>query len=170
MKGRVFVVGDNIDTDQIIPAKHLMLSTQDPEERKLYGRYAMSGLPDTYGTFTPDYAIIVAGKNFGCGSSREHAPLALQMAGVQAIVAASYARIFYRNTIDGAFLTPFESSEKLDFATGDEAEIQKGSIANVRTGKRFLLRPLGDASGIIEAGGIFAYARKLGLIKCSESR
>ncbi len=110
IRGKAYVIGDNIDTDQIIPAKHLVYSLSDPEERKLYGKYAFSGVPDAaaglpHGNvkFAPEndyrspYQIVVGGKNFGCGSSREHAAEALQIAGVQAVVAESYARIFYRN-------------------------------------------------------------------------
>jgi 3-isopropylmalate/(R)-2-methylmalate dehydratase small subunit len=186
--GKVFVVGDNIDTDQIIPAKHLVYDTHSPEERKLYGKYAMSGVPEeksglpkgrikfveTSDTADGDepylskFSIIVAGKNFGCGSSREHAPLALQVAGVKAVVAQSYARIFYRNSIDGGFLMPLESIENIyeQFATGDEAiiDLQCNTITNTSSGKSFVLRPLGDAVEIINAGGLFAYARKIGMI------
>src|SRR5919202_4718170 len=110
IRGKAYVLGHNIDTDQIIPAKHLVYSLADPEERKLYGAYALSGVPDQVAglpsgqvKFVPEgqhqapFKIIVAGKNFGCGSSREHAPVALQIAGVEAVLAESYARIFYRN-------------------------------------------------------------------------
>ena len=86
IKGKVFCLGDNIDTDQIIPAKHLVYKTNDPEERKLYGKFALSGLPvgNEYPFVEKNenksvYSIIFAGKNFGCGSSREHAPLALKV-------------------------------------------------------------------------------------------
>ncbi len=98
--GKVYVAGDNVDTDQIIPAKHLVYNTHSPEERKLYGKFAMSGVPEEIsglpkggikfvkeGEFESEFDIIVGGKNFGCGSSREHAPLALQVAGVKAVVA-----------------------------------------------------------------------------------
>ena len=180
--GTVYVVGDNVDTDQIIPARHLVYDTHSPEERKLYGKYAMSGVPEEKsglpkggvkfikeGLFESEFPIIVGGKNFGCGSSREHAPLALQVAGVKAVVAQTYARIFYRNSVDGGFLKPFESVENIfkSFSTGDHVEIDLDSsrITNKTTGKSFELRPLGDAADIINAGGLFAYARKIGMIK-----
>jgi 3-isopropylmalate/(R)-2-methylmalate dehydratase small subunit len=180
--GTVYVVGDNVDTDQIIPAKHLVYDTHSPEERKLYGKYAMSGVPEEKsglpkggvkfikeGLFESEFPIIVGGKNFGCGSSREHAPLALQVAGVKAIVAQTYARIFYRNSVDGGFLKPLESVENIfkSFSTGDQVEIEldANKITNKTTGKTFDLRPLGDAADIINAGGLFAYARKIGMIK-----
>ncbi len=180
--GTVYVVGDNVDTDQIIPAKHLVYDTHSPEERKLYGKYAMSGVPEDKsglpkggvkfvkeGEFGSEFPIIVGGKNFGCGSSREHAPLALQIAGVKAVIAQTYARIFYRNSVDGGFLKPLESVENIfkSFSTGDKVEIEldANKITNKTTGKTFELRPLGDAADIINAGGLFAYARKIGMIK-----
>src|SRR2546426_7137930 len=124
IKGKAYVIGDNIDTDQIIPAKHLVYSLSDPEERKLYGKYAFSGVPDAAAglpqgnvKFVPEndyrspYRIVIGGKNFGCGSSREHAPEALQIAGIPAVVAQSYARIFYPNILDGALCIPFQSPQ-----------------------------------------------------------
>src|SRR3989442_5837671 len=123
IKGRAYVIGENIDTDQIIRAKHLVYSLSDPEERKLYGKYAFSGVPDAaaglpHGNvkFVPEndyrshYRIVIGGKNFGCGSSREHAPEALQIAGIQAGLAESYPGIFYPNIVDGALCMPFEST------------------------------------------------------------
>ena len=172
IKGKVYVLGDNIDTDQIIPAMHLVYKIDDPEEVKLYGKYAMSGLPADIagdkpfikdGEYTSEYVVMVAGKNFGCGSSREHAPLALEKAGIKAVVAEDYARIFYRNSVDGGFLVPFETaaSIKESFVTGDEVEIdvEKGTIANITKGQTFELRSLGDVKDIIEAGGLFNYAK-----------
>ena len=100
VRGVIFVVDDNIDTDQIIPAEYLTLVPSKPDEYEKLGSYAMAGLPERYGEFVPagemktPYPIIVAGENFGCGSSREHAPIALGAAGVKAVVAQSYARIF----------------------------------------------------------------------------
>ena len=135
IKGKAYVLGDNIDTDQIIPAKHLVYSLSDPEERKLYGTYALSGVPDAAaglpqghvkfvaeGDHCSPYQIVIAGKNFGCGSSREHAPEALQIAGVTATVAEFYARIFYRNAVDGGFFVPFECTQRLigEIKTGDD--------------------------------------------------
>ena len=182
IRGKAYVLGDNIDTDQIIPAKHLVYSLSDPEERKLYGRYALSGVPDAaaglpqgYITFVAEgdhrspYQIIIAGKNFGGGSSREHAPEALQIAGVTAVVAESYARIFYRNAVDGGFFVPLETIQPVRTAitTGDELEIDipACTLKNLTTGKAYGLRPLGDVLEIVKAGGVFAYARQVGLLK-----
>jgi len=182
IKGRAYVLGENIDTDQIIPAKHLVYSLSDPEEKKLYGKFALSGVPDAAaglpqgnvrfvdsGSDRAIYKIIVAGKNFGCGSSREHAPVCLNIAGVQAVVATSYARIFYRNAVDGGFFVPFESAEDLSstIRTGDELEIRvkDEKLTNLTTGITHRLRPLGDVADILKAGDVFAYARKAGLIK-----
>jgi 3-isopropylmalate/(R)-2-methylmalate dehydratase small subunit len=177
IKGKVYVLGNNIDTDQIIPAGHLVYSLSDPEESKRYGQYALSGVPNVVAglpegniPFVPenedksDYSIIIAGGNFGCGSSREHAPFALQKAGVKAIIAESYARIFYRNAVDGGFVIPFESTEKInsDIKTGDEIEIiiDQKTILDHTTGKKYQIKPLGDLLPIIEAGGLFEYARR----------
>lgn len=182
IRGRAFVVGNDVDTDQIIPAKHLVYSLSDPEERKLYGRYALSGLPDDAsglpgggvpfveeGRDQSVYKIIVAGKNFGCGSSREHAPVCLQIAGIEAVVSDSYARIFYRNAVDGGFFAPFESERRLtdEIRTGDELEldVRKEILRNLSTRKEYPLRPLGDVAEILKAGNVFEYARKKGLIR-----
>ena len=181
IRGLAYVLGDHVDTDQIIPAQHLVYSMTDPEERKLYGRYALSsvppdqaGLPEGHCPFVePDafesrYSVIVGGANFGCGSSREHAPFALREAGTEAVIAESYARIFYRNAVDGGFLAPFETSEPLrtHVRTGDEVEVdtRAGTFANLTTGETWALQPLGDVAGILQAGGVFEYARKQGLI------
>jgi len=179
--GKAYVLENNVDTDQIIPAEHLVYSLTDPEESKKYGQYALSGvpiekagLPDGNKPFVTDnnhmseYNIIIAGANFGCGSSREHAPFALNVAGVKVIIAESYARIFYRNAIDGGFVIPLEATEKINdkIKTGDELKIDLGkyTIENKSTGTIFKLRSPGDVLPIIDAGGIFEYARKSGMI------
>jgi len=175
IRGSVYVLGDDVDTDQIIPAKHLVYSLEDPNEKELYGRYALSGLPAGNIPFiqknqtVSDFKIVVAGRNFGCGSSREHAPFALSMAGIRAVVAVSYARIFYRNAVDGGFLIPFESEKSLvsSFRTGDAAELSEieRTLRNITQGKVYTLRPLGDVAQIVQSGGIFEYARKTGMLK-----
>jgi 3-isopropylmalate/(R)-2-methylmalate dehydratase small subunit len=181
IKGKVYVVGDNIDTDQIIPAEFLSYNPSDADERKYFGRYAMSGvplpqsgLPQGNVRFSPDdsfiseFALIVAGSNFGCGSSREHAPLAIAEAGCTAIVAESYARIFYRNCINGAYCAPCECEEKIydKFSTGDEVEleVEAGVLKDLTTGETFQLRSLGDAGKILAAGGVFDYAKETGML------
>ena len=181
IKGPAYVVGDAIDTDQIIPAEHLVYSLTVPEERQMYGRYAMSGVPSAgqglpYGNrpltdadaFTSEYRVIIGGTNFGCGSSREHAPFALQVAGCEAVVAESYARIFFRNAVDGGFVVPFETRNRLveRIRTGDEVEIDTalGKLTNHSTGEEFLLNPLGDVADILKAGNVFEYARQAGFM------
>ena len=124
--GKAYVLGDNVDTDQIIPAQYLTFNPAIPEEYKQFGKYALSSVPPaqaglpkghvpfhTADEFVSDYKLIVAGKNFGCGSSREHAPIALRAAGVEAVVAEFYARIFYRNAVNGGHLVPFECEGRL---------------------------------------------------------
>lgn len=173
IRGRVYVLGDDIDTDQIIPANYLVYRVDDPEESRLYGRYAFAGLPNEVQranpfkeeeAFTSEYDIVIGGRNFGCGSSREHAPLALKKSGIRAVIAESYARIFYRNSVDGGFIVPYETVERLveNFTTGDEVEIcrENNTIKNITRGTEYILKELGDVEEIIEAGGIFEYARR----------
>ena len=182
VKGKAFVLGNNIDTDQIIPAEHLVYSLTEPEEVKMYGHFALSGVPLSQAGLpqggTPfiegenhesEFNIIIGGSNFGCGSSREHAPFALQVAGVNAIIAESYARIFYRNCVDGGFLLPYETPERLTdkIKTGDELELNvaKNVLTNITSGETYQLRSLGDILPIIEAGDIFKYAKQNGMIE-----
>ena len=140
IEGVAYVLGDNIDTDQIIPAQYLTYNPSIPAEYKMFGKYALIGVPDdaaglpkghvpfhTPGgdEFVSPYTIIIGGKNFGCGSSREHAPIALAAAGVVAVVAEFYARIFYRNSVNGGYLVPLETKERLidRVCTGDKLVI-----------------------------------------------
>src|SRR5271156_3996853 len=121
ISGPAYVVRDNIDTDQIIPAQYLTLVPTIPEEYEKLGSYAMAGLPDSLystrlipeGEIKSPYGIIIGGRNFGCGSSREHAPIALGAAGIQAVVAESFARIFFRNSVATGELYPYEARERL---------------------------------------------------------
>jgi 3-isopropylmalate/(R)-2-methylmalate dehydratase small subunit len=179
--GKAYVLGDNIDTDQIIPAQYLTYNPAIPEEYKQFGKYALSSVPPdraglpkghvpfhTADEFVSDYKIIVAGRNFGCGSSREHAPIALDAAGIQAVVAEFYARIFFRNTVNGGYLIPFESQERLcdRICTGDELrlDVESATVHNLTTGEKYALKSLGDVAPILEAGGVFPYARKEGML------
>ena len=181
IRGKAFVVGDDIDTDQIIPAKYLSYNPAIAEERRYFGKYALSGVPlkdsglpqgnvpfVTGEAFVSEYKVVIGGRNFGCGSSREHAPLALAEAGVRAVVAQSYARIFYRNSVNGGYVIPFETGQRLvgEVKTGDEVEIDTAAstLRNLRTGKSYPLQSLGDVGPIIAAGGVFGYARKQGLL------
>jgi len=179
--GKAFVLGDNVDTDQVIPAKYLNYNPAVPEERKMFGVYAMSGVPAESsglpkgnipfvkeGEEKSEYKFIVAGKNFGCGSSREHAPIALDAAGVEVVIAEFYARIFFRNSVNGGYLIPYESKERLceTIKTNDELEvdISKNSLKNITSGEVYELKPLGDILPIIQAGDIFAYAKETGML------
>jgi len=182
IRGKAFVLGDDIDTDQIIPAQHLVYDPAVPEERRMFGKYALSGVPASAsglpygaipfvkeGEFRSEYSVVIAGRNFGCGSSREHAPLALHMAGVEAVVAQFYARIFFRNSVNGGYLIPFETDERLCelVRTGDEVEldVKRGLLRNLTTGTQHQLKPLGDVLPILEAGDLFSYAKKAGMLK-----
>jgi len=181
IRGKVFVLGDDVDTDQVIPAQYLTYNPADPEERKYFGMHAMSGvpqpqsgLPDGGKRFVPEeqfkseYKIIIGGKNFGCGSSREHAPLAIAEAGVEVVVAEFYARIFFRNCVNGGYLLPCEAAQRLveHIDTGDECELdsEAGTLVNLTKGDHYSLKPLGDVKPIIDAGGIFDYARGTGML------
>jgi 3-isopropylmalate/(R)-2-methylmalate dehydratase small subunit len=181
--GRAYVLGDNVDTDQIIPAQYLTYNPSIPEEYRMFGKYALAGVPaplgglpkghvpfhDAGNDFIAPYKLIVAGKNFGCGSSREHAPIALAAAGIEAVIAEFYARIFFRNAVNGGYLVPFETPDRLceRICTGDELDIDvPGSrLTNKTTGESWALKPLGEVGPIIEAGGIFPYAKTVGMLK-----
>ena len=180
--GTAYVLGDNIDTDQIIPAQYLSFNPSIPEERKYFGMYAMSsvpegqrGLPDGNipfvrpDEFKSDFTIIIGGRNFGSGSSREHAPLALAEAGAKCVIAEFYARIFFRNSVNGGYLPPLESVERLvdRVRTGDELEVHltENYVINKTQNERYALRPIGDVLPIIEAGGVFNYAKQEGMLK-----
>jgi 3-isopropylmalate/(R)-2-methylmalate dehydratase small subunit len=182
IRGKAYVLGDNIDTDQIIPAQYLTFNPSIPAEYKMFGKYALSSVPpdqaglpkghvpfqDPNDEFHSAFQIIIAGKNFGCGSSREHAPIALAAAGIQCVVAEFYARIFYRNAVNGGYLVPVESEKRMvdEICTGDEVEVdlEKGTLKNLSTGESWKVKSLGEVAPIIEAGGVFAYAKKVGML------
>jgi 3-isopropylmalate/(R)-2-methylmalate dehydratase small subunit len=173
--GKVYVLTDNVDTDQIIPAKHLTLVQTKPDEYRKLGSLALSGLPESLPKFVKpgkdksEFSIIIAGRNFGCGSSREHAPVALGAAGVKAVVAESYARIFFRNVVATGDFYPLEARKRIcqKFKNGDSVEIDvdAGRVVNTTTGASFELKPIGAVADVIDAGGIFGYARETGMIR-----
>ncbi|HZZ44388.1 MAG TPA: hypothetical protein VFE58_15745 [Tepidisphaeraceae bacterium] len=182
ISGKAYVLGDNVDTDQIIPAQYLSFNPSLPEERKYFGMYALSSVPEGQrglpagntpfvrpDEFKSDFKVIIGGKNFGSGSSREHAPLALAEAGVECVIAEFYARIFFRNSVNGGYLIPFESQERLveQIKTGDLLKIDLGSLTltNITQNRTHKLKPLGDVLPIIEEGGVFNYAKKVGMLK-----
>ena len=158
MKGRVIKYEqDSIDTDVILPGQYLKLHDHDE-----LGEHAMEGLDPNFHSKAKEASIIVTGKNFGCGSSREHAPIAISACGIKAVLALSFARIFYRNSVDGAYLLPIEIDEKTyaSISEKDELEIDTGKneIKNLTKNQTYAMKPFPDLIGkIIEAGGLFRY-------------
>ncbi len=148
---------DNIDTDVILPGTYLKL--HDYAE---LAKHAMEGLDPDFHSKVKDGDYIVAGRNFGCGSSREHAPIALSHSGIKAVLALSFARIFYRNAVDGAFLLPIEIDEDAykSISNGDQLEIniEKNTVKNLTKNKEYMMKPFSELIGkIIAAGGLFKY-------------
>ena len=158
MKGNVIKYQrDNIDTDVIIPGTYLKIHDYDE-----LAKHAMEGLDPEFPSKVKEGDFIVAGKNFGCGSSREHAPIALSHCGIKAILALSFARIFYRNAVDGAFLLPIEIDENSynNISNEDELEIniEKNEILNITKNKVYKSKPFPELiSKIISAGGLFKF-------------
>lgn len=177
VRGTCYVTKDNIDTDQIIPAEYLTLVPSKPDEYEKLGSYAMIGLPDdeyktpyvAEGEMKTKYTVLIGGQNFGCGSSREHAPVAIGAAGGQVVVAESYARIFFRNCMSTGELYPVETDARIceELKTGEDVtvDMEANVLINHTTGKEYPLKPLGDAGPVIDAGGLFDYARQQGMIK-----
>ena len=158
IRGRVFKYGNDVDTDVIIPARYLNTTS----ESELAGHCMEDIDPDFVKKVRPG-DIIVAGDNFGCGSSREHAPIAIKASGVKLVIAASFARIFYRNSINIG-LPIWECPEAAAaIANGDEAEadLAAGTITDVTTGKMFIAQPFPPfIQNIIEAGGLINSLKK----------
>jgi 3-isopropylmalate/(R)-2-methylmalate dehydratase small subunit len=151
-RGRVWKFGDDIDTDVIIPARYLL--TIDAQE---LAEHVMEDIDPEFAGKVQAGDIIVAGKNFGCGSSREHAPLAIKGAGVSVVIAKSYARIYYRNAINIG-LPLVECPEAVDEAqTGDILEVDsaEGFVVNTRTGATYTAKPHAPyVQEIVKAGGL----------------
>jgi 3-isopropylmalate/(R)-2-methylmalate dehydratase small subunit len=156
LTGRVWRFGDDVDTDAIIPGRFLTL--YDPRE---LAKHAFEGTRDDFTGGTKDGDLIVAGRNFGCGSSREHAPLALKGAGIRVIVARSFARIFYRNAINSGML-PLVCSRAGEIRDGQVGELDlEGGFLTVG-GERYDLEPVPVfLREIVDAGGLVEYARGL---------
>ena len=160
MKGKVIKYAqDNIDTDVILPGPYLKL-----HEHAELAEHAMEGLDPEFPSKVKDGDFIVAGKNFGCGSSREHAPIALSTCGIKAVIATSFARIFYRNSVDGAFLLPIEVDEetykKISNSDQLEINIEKNEIKNITKNESYSMKPFSEIiAKIIAAGGLFKYKR-----------
>jgi len=151
LRGKALTYGDDINTDIIFPGRYLEII--EPEEM---AKHAMEDLDPQFLQKAMGGCIIVAGKNFGCGSSREQAATCLKYAGVKAIIARSFARIFYRNAINSG-LPVFESEEVKKIREGDEIEIQaeEGVVRNRTKGEEYNVKPLPDfLQEIIEKGGL----------------
>ncbi len=152
IEGQVKIVGHNIDTDQIYPGRYLAIT--DPQE---IGKHSMEGVDENFSADFPQGGIVVAGRNFGCGSSREHAPIALLNMGASAVLAESFARIFYRNSINLGLplLVCKDINEKVKEDQTVTVNILDGTITVKETGETFQGEKLGDqALKILEAGGI----------------
>ena len=179
--GPVYVVRDNIDTDQIIPAQYLnSRADHSPRstEKLRAASYALpAGLPESLypARYVKDgqprqriSPVVVGGKNFGCGSSREHAPIALGSASCKIILAESFARIFFRNSVATGELYPCEITERLcdTLKTGDvvTVDLDAATVTVKATGKVIKFKPLGDVRPVVDAGGLFNYARQSGMI------
>jgi len=150
---------DNIDTDVIIPGTYLKIHDYDE-----LATHAMEGIDPDFPSKVKDGDFIVAGKNFGCGSSREHAPIALSTCGIKAVIATSFARIFYRNSVDGAFLLPIEiddeTYQKISNSDQLEINIEKNEIKNITKNETYTMKPFSEIiAKIITAGGLFKYKK-----------
>lgn len=157
IEGKVWCFGDNIDTDLIIAARYL--NTSDPKELALH--VLEDADPDFYNKMQKG-DIIVAGENFGCGSSREHAPIALKAAGISAVIAKSFARIFYRNSFNMG-LPIFELTNSDEIKEGNIVKIEPdcGKITNMQNSKTYNFSPIPEfMQELLAEGGLMNYAKK----------
>lgn len=158
LEGKVWRYGDNIDTDVIIPARYL--NSFDPKE---LASHCMVDIDETFAGKVQQGDIMVGGHNFGCGSSREHAPIAIKASGIPVIIAASFARIFYRNAINVGLPVLEIGNDVKKIRKGDilSVDISTGTIADKTTGDTFKAPPLPDfIQGIASAGGLIAYVKE----------
>ncbi len=157
IKGKAWKFGDDVNTDEIIPARYLI--TTDPKE---LAKHVMEDIDPEFPNKVQPGDIIVAGKNFGCGSSREHAPLALKGAEIGAIIAESFARIFYRNAINLGLpiIESPEIAKETDEGSILEIDLAEGIVRNVTKGKEYKIKPLPESlQKVMEAGGLMDYAK-----------
>jgi len=156
-KGRAWVYGDNVDTDVIIPARYL--NTSDPDE---LARHCMEDIDANFASSVQKNDIIVAGENFGCGSSREHAPIAIKASGISAVIAKSFARIFYRNAINIGLpiLECKELPDETDSQDEIEIDLASGKIINLTKNKEYSTAKYPESiQELIKAGGLVNYTR-----------
>jgi 3-isopropylmalate/(R)-2-methylmalate dehydratase small subunit len=157
MAGRCWKFGNDVNTDEIIPAIYLNMT--DPQE---LAAHCMEGLDPEFPTKVRSGDIIAADKNFGCGSSREHAPVAIKASGVQCVIAASFARIFFRNCINIGLPIAECPPAAADARTGDELDVDfaSGTIVNRTRGKTYRFEPFSpQLQAIVDAGGLIEYTK-----------
>lgn len=156
--GKVFKYGENVDTDVIIPARHL--NTSVPEE---LAKHCMEDLDADFVNRVEQGDIIVAGKNFGCGSSREHAPIAIKASGIKCVIAPTFARIFYRNSLNTGLpiLECEEAAENIDAGDEISVDFKTGKISNITKGETYQAEPFPDfIRGLIENDGLVNYVNQ----------
>ena len=157
MKGKVWKYGNNIDTDVIIPARYL----NDPDPKAL-ASHCMCDIDENFAGKVEPGDIMIGGWNFGCGSSREHAPISIQASGVSCVIAASFARIFYRNAINIGFpiLECPEAAEAINAGDTVSVDTSTGVIKDEKTGESFQAKPFPEfIQNIIESGGLLSYLK-----------
>lgn len=158
IKGKVHKYDrDNIDTDVIIPGPYLKI-----HDHKELAKHALEGLDPKFPEKVQQGDFLLAGSNFGCGSSREHAPIALSQTGIKAILAPTFARIFYRNAVDGGYLLPIEIDAETVKKISDKDELEidlaKNSIMNLTRNEQYSMKPFPELiAKIVEAGGLVKY-------------
>ncbi len=158
IKGFVHKFGNHVDTDVIIPARYL--TTNDPTE---LAPHCMEDIDPEFVKRVQPGDIIVAGSNFGCGSSREHAPIAIKAAGIAAIIAETFARIFYRNALNIGLpiIESKEAARNIEAGHEIEIDLEAGKIKNITTGQEFTFAPLvGAAMELIQAGGLVPLVKR----------
>ena len=156
LQGKVWKFGDNVDTDLIIAARYL--NTSEPSE---LAKYVMEDADPEFVNKMSRGDIIVAGENFGCGSSREHAPIALKAAGISAVIAPTFARIFYRNAFNMG-LPIFELAEASEIDEGDvvRVDMDSGEVINETSGKSYKFTPIPEfMQELVDAGGLIEFAK-----------
>ena len=160
---KIDVYGDNVDTDVIIPARYL----NAPDEKSL-ASHCMEDIDASFASTVEQGDIMVGGSNFGCGSSREHAPLAIKASGIKCVIAASFARIFYRNAINIGFPIMESPEAAADIKPGDQIDVDfaTGKITNQTSGKTYQAAPFPTfINGIIENGGLMESLKARGIAK-----
>ena len=153
--GTVIKYGDNVDTDVIIPARHL--ASSDPKD---LAAHCMEDIDDTFVKRVKEGDIMVALKNFGCGSSREHAPIAIKASGISCVIAETFARIFYRNAINIGLpiIECPEAAREINEGDTVSVDFDEGLITNETTGKSYKAQPFPEfMQGLIDAGGLIGY-------------